>query len=1086
MPNHHPLRALFLPIALLLTILLPFSGPVQVDAESWSNTQPKGTVSGHIVDPSGMPVNIADLAFRELTGKTGGTIRGLTNGTYSWSLRVGTYTLTASAPGFVTSSSQVVTVTEGQTVTADFSLARVASPGTVRGTVTDSTTGIGLTGIDIRLSDHAGLTNETTRSGSDGSFTFAAVPPGIYILGAGDWSFPSIDYVTASQTVTVVAGLTVTEKVQMMPKGKLGVRITAENGGSVQGASVSISHTTGSGTSSFTVLMDGSGTQLVNLEPGIYSVRAMAGAHKASQAQTVTISSGQTASLSFVLTPSPSGTLMGQVTDDLGAPVNGAWVTVMETTGASITQSLTLTTGADGQYIVEKLAVGSYTVWASASGYGGFIIVEGGDGISEGNVRRRVSLTAEQTTTADLRLNRTVLVTIRIVDADGKAVPGAYLVQYDNRLSIVAKGDGSYLLSMEAGPFTAAAGAPGYSSSASQTFHAGAVGDSPTVTFTLKKVEGGGLITGKAIDHKTGRPVPNVTVSLQDIAAIKSDVLPAVTTADGSYSIHDVAPGTYQVNATAETYTVAAQRLTLAPNATATVDLDVYESGTMAVLVVDEQGKPVPFATVLVTGPNGYSLPYHTDEKGSLRAGLQSDTYTVTARAPHLLTKQAQTVVVPHGQTATVTITMEAAQIGTVKGRISDAATGAGATRIVVSLTDPITHAKVGEVVTTDSSGTFELLDVLAGTYELSLDSDNYVSNGPVSVTVPADQTVTIDESVRKGGLLAGTVMDGLKHPLGDAIITAKGHGGSRTIKPMAGGTYREVLEAGTYTLNVTATGFLPSATRTVQLGFGAHEQANFALKLPATLKLTKLVQTYDGAPKPVVVIATPDGAASVSVLYGVHPSAPTAPGEYTVTALLFSDEYEAAPVTGKLVIAPQLVDTVGHWASAEILKLQSLGILSGYPDRTFRPDELVNHYQIARVVAALRNADVDQADLSVLVKLPDADQIPAWARPYVALGLSGGYMQAGDVGFLGVAVVTRAQMAQIIGKLLPDQDGPSPMFTDAAAIPVWARTGAAKAATAHVMTGFPDGHFGPDEPLTRAQMASILARLVDRLGVSQ
>ena len=195
----------------------------------------------------------------------------------------------------------------------------------------------------------------------------------------------------------------------------------------------------------------------------------------------------------------------------------------------------------------------------------------------------------------------------------------------------------------------------------------------------------------------------------------------------------------------------------------------------------------------------------------------------------------------------------------------------------------------------------------------------------------------------------------------------------------------------------------------------------------------------------------------------------------------------DSAAVT--ITVAPlgtgvaQFADTVDHWAAGHILKLQSLGLVSGLPDGGFHPDEAVNRYQIAKVLALAAGLDVAHADLQVLATLPDAAEIPEWARPYVASVVGADLMNGTGSGFNGSAAVTRAQMATLLGRLLPGSDTAPLDFTDAADIPLWAQAGAARAVAAGILGGFPDGSFRPGEPLTRAQMAKVVSLLLDTMS---
>jgi|GEM_PF-1071563 len=91
-----------------------------------------------------------------------------------------------------------------------------------------------------------------------------------------------------------------------------------------------------------------------------------------------------------------------------------------------------------------------------------------------------------------------------------------------------------------------------------------------------------------------------------------------------------------------------------------------------------------------------------------------------------------------------------------------------------------------------------------------------------------------------------------------------------------------------------------------------------------------------------------------------------------------------------------------------------------------------------------------------------------------------GGY---DDNRFAPSQTVTRAELATMLGKLSPADgeaagsgDGSVSQFTDSPSSH-WASSAIARAAAEGWMTGRPDGSFGPGEPLTRAELATVLVR---------
>lgn len=106
-----------------------------------------------------------------------------------------------------------------------------------------------------------------------------------------------------------------------------------------------------------------------------------------------------------------------------------------------------------------------------------------------------------------------------------------------------------------------------------------------------------------------------------------------------------------------------------------------------------------------------------------------------------------------------------------------------------------------------------------------------------------------------------------------------------------------------------------------------------------------------------------------------------------------------------------------GAWA---IRWATQQGIVNGYEDGTFRPDQLVSRQELATIL--YRTAKVLGRDLSggvSLEKFPDGDQVGSWATDAVSWACGKGYVNGSDengqILLLPEDGATRAQMAAIL-----------------------------------------------------------------------
>ena len=177
----------------------------------------------------------------------------------------------------------------------------------------------------------------------------------------------------------------------------------------------------------------------------------------------------------------------------------------------------------------------------------------------------------------------------------------------------------------------------------------------------------------------------------------------------------------------------------------------------------------------------------------------------------------------------------------------------------------------------------------------------------------------------------------------------------------------------------------------------------------------------------------------------------------------------------------PPLSDISNHWAQRPISTLAGMHIVGGHRDGTFRPDTQVSRAEfVAMLVRALGLTENARA----AERFSDAGAF-SWAA-----GAVGAAAQAGLVGgnadgtFAPARRITRAELAVIMSRVV-QQDlvtvprVPTVIFADQQAIPAWAVSGVRIAAEAGLVQGGGDGRFNPHNFATRAEVATMLYRLV-------
>ena len=111
--------------------------------------------------------------------------------------------------------------------------------------------------------------------------------------------------------------------------------------------------------------------------------------------------------------------------------------------------------------------------------------------------------------------------------------------------------------------------------------------------------------------------------------------------------------------------------------------------------------------------------------------------------------------------------------------------------------------------------------------------------------------------------------------------------------------------------------------------------------------------------------------------------------------------------------------DTKGHWAEAEISKFNDLGYISGYEDKTFKPNNSVTRAEFVKILTGLFYPDYKADDVNFGDVTPDD-----WYSPYVAKACKLGLVQGYENGYFGANdFITRQDMATILYRLTKNEN---------------------------------------------------------------
>lgn len=173
-------------------------------------------------------------------------------------------------------------------------------------------------------------------------------------------------------------------------------------------------------------------------------------------------------------------------------------------------------------------------------------------------------------------------------------------------------------------------------------------------------------------------------------------------------------------------------------------------------------------------------------------------------------------------------------------------------------------------------------------------------------------------------------------------------------------------------------------------------------------------------------------------------------------------------------VAAPALSDVENHWAAATIQKMVDAGIVSGMPDGTFQPDNKISRAEFATLV--VKAFELEEKDGKVF-----ADTSNHWAKSFISTANANGIVSGySDTAFGPDDPITREQMAVMIVKAAGwDAAIGDKVFTDEANISAWAAEAVATASANGVIQGRPDGSFDPQANATRAEATVVISKSI-------
>ncbi|MBR4110249.1 MAG: S-layer homology domain-containing protein [Clostridia bacterium] len=168
------------------------------------------------------------------------------------------------------------------------------------------------------------------------------------------------------------------------------------------------------------------------------------------------------------------------------------------------------------------------------------------------------------------------------------------------------------------------------------------------------------------------------------------------------------------------------------------------------------------------------------------------------------------------------------------------------------------------------------------------------------------------------------------------------------------------------------------------------------------------------------------------------------------------------------------------HWAKSEVLKAANIGLIEGYPDGNFRPDEKITRGEFIKIAMVL--ATNATFDFSIM---PEC-RVTNWAGPYVSAAEIQNVIEKGKYTDKNVSEpITRIEMICILSKIQINMKGISQyrdersLYTDINSLTNEEKDLLVHAARYELIEGMlSTNEIKPYEELTRAEAAVALMRV--------
>ena len=828
--------------------------------------------------------------------------------------------LLVSARGFVTAG-QAVPMSEGEastSVTVELQPAAI-----VRGSVVDSA-GMPLAGATVRVTkggssfnpmmfmqlaqvDAVSAPSPSTVADENGLFELDGIPGGTVKLAADKAGYLTF----TTESISVTAGET-TEGIELklLRESVVSGKVVGPGGGAVEGATVKVELDAAGGMGAMVAgMFGGSWASARTEEDGTYAVGGLTAGERKVRVESgsylheeVTLQVPDEDAVAHDFSLRPGYTLEGLVLTPAGEPAAAASIQVRwaaagggnplaAMTGMMRGADANGTTDAEGQFKLEGLQEGPYTVTAKAEGY-----LDG-----------EVEDIAQGATDVVLQLRASATVRGTVIDPDGNPVGGAWvhrkggkrrggmnpmMAMFAGDPRVLTAADGTFELpELEAGRYQLYARRKGYAESETLKLQ---VSEGETAADLQLVLRPGESLSGRVIEKGTGNALEGALVYVvegnsplagfnpQEILdrepSAPANSISATTDSAGAFTLAGLSPGRVTVEVRTRDHAPASLGRVEVPGADVTVEVGM--GGRVEGVVLDATGNAIAGTQVIVSGG---AMGFGRQRMATSDAAGFYELDRVVPGTYQIMKMDSSSAFGVGGMSSVVVREGE-----TTRHDFKPDASGASITGSVQRDGVPVEGAMVilagGNVgmrmTSSETDGSFSFDGLAPGSYTVSVQTE-IMGGGTTreSVKVAEGQKVSGVALKMSSLSLEGRIVDaetGAGIPMVQVILLDSSAGTLTSIEEIMrnqrGQAFTDEkghfvitgIEDGTFTLRVSAGGYADETRQGVKPG------ANLTIQLDPGAEFEVTVMGPDGAPVAGATVVAQDSSGNETMAFGM------------------------------------------------------------------------------------------------------------------------------------------------------------------------------------------------------------------------